>query len=731
MEILNYRHNPALRLAAFAAALGLATFLYGCDPATAPESLAQPAPGAVAAKSGVPANTGLEFPSNGDTWADVRFQWKGASLLPMYPATYVWRVKERLQEGYYSILLWGPDKDFISGSYYGAQPFPQAKGDKSRSKIHRWAITAGSREYNEDLNGHPTELGHGEWKTQALRVYDNGSFKVHDYFWDLPDTTKVIRTLLAKTYGAIKPPTPVVTVGAAPWDPRSTRLAGIVRGLQIYNAKLSGEDVLGELAAPMGTKAGKSAIWYLNLNPTPDDITDKSGHGNNPAWVSSTKASLWTEPPPAPPQVTLMLTPATVGYGEAAALSWTSADADVCVADGAWTGQRELQGSETVTAPEGVSDFALECSGPGGSVSASAQLTVLPPKPAPLPEPLPIPPVNADPIPAPTPEPIPEIPPADSSKLGLPVPPADVVVEPIPAPTPTPDPVPPVVLPLPEPPSVTLPLPLPIPPVVLPLPEPVPPVTLPLPDPLPPVAVPSTPKSGLDFNGNDDAWTDARFRFTGTNLQPMYPATYVFRVNPRKQAGYYTTFFWGPEGEFNGKGYYGAHPYPAGEPKDESLNHNWELSISGHDYIDDENKHATGVEYGRWHTQALRVWDNGMKKVHEFYWDLPDTTKVIRVELDQDYGPNTGFNSLSFGNSQFSPISEHCNCTLNGVQTYAASLSPTEIISEIQSPLSTPAGKEGVWYLNISPTPDDISDKSGKGHHPEWAKPERAKLWLP
>ena len=38
-----------------------------------------------------------------------------------------------------------------------------------------------------------------------------------------------------------------------------------------------------------------SGIFYLNLNPTPDDITDKSGQGNHPTWFTAERASLWQE----------------------------------------------------------------------------------------------------------------------------------------------------------------------------------------------------------------------------------------------------------------------------------------------------------------------------------------------------------------------------------------------------------------------------------------------------
>ena len=35
-------------------------------------------------------------------------------------------------------------------------------------------------------------------------------------------------------------------------------------------------------------------MWYMNLNPTPSDIGDKSGAGHNPAWVGSARPQLWS-----------------------------------------------------------------------------------------------------------------------------------------------------------------------------------------------------------------------------------------------------------------------------------------------------------------------------------------------------------------------------------------------------------------------------------------------------
>jgi hypothetical protein len=53
------------------------------------------------------------------------------------------------------------------------------------------------------------------------------------------------------------------------------------------------------------------------------------------------------------------------------------------------------------------------------------------------------------------------------------------------------------------------------------------------------------------------------------------------------------------------------------------------------------------------------------------------------------------------------------------------------MLAEAVSPGSTALGRRSLWYLNLALTPDDISDHSGRGHHPEWVGDERPSLWLP
>jgi hypothetical protein len=245
--------------------------------------------------TGSSAITGLDFPSNGQTSQDIRFRFMGSSLPPMYPATYIWRIKVRPQSGYYTTFFWGQaDGGFIATSYYGAHPYPDNGLESGRT--HKWEVSINGLDVTNDANGHSTQLGYDQWRTQALRVFDDGTVKRHEFYWDLSDTSKVIRTSVERNYGASPPFTPALTFGDAPWSVGNERLSGVLRGIQIYSANLSLNDILSEVGAPLSSTAGNSNIWYLNLNPTPDDISDKSGRGHHPSWVGSGRAALWTGP---------------------------------------------------------------------------------------------------------------------------------------------------------------------------------------------------------------------------------------------------------------------------------------------------------------------------------------------------------------------------------------------------------------------------------------------------
>ena len=262
------------------------------------------------------------------------------------------------------------------------------------------------------------------------------------------------------------------------------------------------------------------------------------------------------------------------------------------------------------------------------------------------------------------------------------------------------------------------------------------------------LTVPAWADTGLEFPRNDqvpDGQT-VRFKFTNPHLNglPIYGpggngVTYIFKVRPKQHTGYYTTFFWGNDDGVgfidtftwhNGGAdtYYGMHPYPQGETGSNGTVHNWEISA---DTLDVQNGLAVK---DAWYTQAVRVWADGAGvKHHEFYWDWPKQDaahKVVHNSPSNLNNLNPPFPALTFGDAPWAPGQELCSCTLRGIQIYSSLLSLADIQNEITAPQSTVAGANSIWYLNANPTPTDISDKSGKGHHPAWVGNLRPTLYV-
>ena len=242
------------------------------------------------------------------------------------------------------------------------------------------------------------------------------------------------------------------------------------------------------------------------------------------------------------------------------------------------------------------------------------------------------------------------------------------------------------------------------------------------------------PTTGLSFPGSAAVSRTMRFRFR--RPLAIYPATYIWRAYPIRQAGYYTAFFWGnDDGQenletflwVNGReadSYYGAHPYP--NPPPDGTSHDWEIAVEQADPVNG------AVVYDRWYTQAFRAWSDSDGKHHEFYWDLPqlDEGHRVAVTAESDWGNrNPPAPALTWGDAPWNPGHEVWRGMLRGIQIYSAGLSLSDVLSEVRAPLSTVAGMTSIWYLNLNPTPLDISDKSGRGHHPEWVGRERPGLW--
>ena len=264
--------------------------------------------------------TGLDFPSNPDPsnsqsgpFVAMQFINPQNHGLPIWGpggqgATYIWKIYIRPQTGYYVTMWWSNNGDFLwngggSNSYYGGHPYPRESGNQLSQTNHYWEVaTEEGGDFLETMTGAKHEVVKNAWYTQALQVTKNPSNgrKSVRFYINLPSTAPrdIIHVDLPSGYGETNPPKPALTFGDAPWwqDFQHERLSGVLRHIKIFNKTLSEADIIQEAAADnLVTSAGNANVWYMNINPTPNDITDKSGKGHHFVWANSNnKAGLWT-----------------------------------------------------------------------------------------------------------------------------------------------------------------------------------------------------------------------------------------------------------------------------------------------------------------------------------------------------------------------------------------------------------------------------------------------------
>jgi hypothetical protein len=77
------------------------------------------------------------------------------------------------------------------------------------------------------------------------------------------------------------------------------------------------------------------------------------------------------------PEVSISTEPDSIVRGSYAVIRWSTTGATECSADGAWGGARAINGTEEfLTRDAGPNKLKLHCTGPGGSTTSTAILTV-------------------------------------------------------------------------------------------------------------------------------------------------------------------------------------------------------------------------------------------------------------------------------------------------------------------------------------------------------------------
>ena len=242
--------------------------------------------------------------------------------------------------------------------------------------------------------------------------------------------------------------------------------------------------------------------------------------------------------------------------------------------------------------------------------------------------------------------------------------------------------------------------------------------------------------TALEFPGTSDANRSFR-RTVQDGLPAPYPLTVVWQawVLQKSPTWYQTCWFYGARNFWsNTDKYYGCCPYPYPSPPP-SGPVRWEIASNGGDWCGDL------IEAGRWYTCAFTCWKDASGTHHRFYYDVPNTGKLVSDDQGTGYFSSVPSDEeICWGDAQWDHVradppelggKEELKGRMRRFKIITARLSVSDLMLEAQSDtLATSAARSNIWYLNANPTPDDIQDKSGKDNHFTWYDPaHKAGLW--
>lgn len=234
-----------------------------------------------------------------------------------YPLTVIYKGYPLLygasNSQYYTGFFWGNRGTFTWSSgagkcYYGAHPFPRNGGPLTTDQFWELAVDGSDLSNSQAAGNQVAE----QWNEVVTRVRHASSQYQHEVYFDYGrlGLTGEMHYNADNTYGATAPPTPCLCFCDAPWsfinrtgtfaDPDTGEGAeiwkGYQRGYQIYTLDLSNTQLAAVTgletddavkAAWAGVGLSQADCFYLCMNPTHTDITDKSGNGNHPGWFGS------------------------------------------------------------------------------------------------------------------------------------------------------------------------------------------------------------------------------------------------------------------------------------------------------------------------------------------------------------------------------------------------------------------------------------------------------------
>jgi hypothetical protein len=226
--------------------------------------------------------------------------------------------------------------------------------DAISSASHQITITGGTS--GSDINFTVTPMS-------GLSTSENGATAAFTVVLDSAPLAPVTFAVTSSdlTEGTVSPLTSI-TFTPANWNVTQTV---IVTGVDdtIVDGDVSYTVVVGPSSSDDNTWNNLSAKAVTLTNT--DNDSNGGGGGNNPGSVSS-----------------FTIDPSTITSGGSATLSWSSSNATLCIASGAWAGDKSVSGSEIVgpftASVSTTTSFTISCGNANGTTSQSVVLTVNP-----------------------------------------------------------------------------------------------------------------------------------------------------------------------------------------------------------------------------------------------------------------------------------------------------------------------------------------------------------------
>lgn len=261
--------------------------------------------------SGIVAQAGLVFPSNGQANGNIQLDWS-TTVVPRFSHTAIWRYKPVQQTSYYA-LVWhsradgtwdAPNARYVFGThFYPCDGRVNTDGTAVALDVnlHCHEIADGN-----DVIKTPPASGDvtpfsawGTWLLQARKCVQVGSDYVHTFWPDIENNPSLSIVWTRPTSDYPSPPSLGFYFGASKWtasgNTNSECPSGTLRSVMLFNEGLSLAEIQAHGARTANlTTAIDARCVYSNISPTPTDVTDKSGAGNNPSWANANRPTLWT-----------------------------------------------------------------------------------------------------------------------------------------------------------------------------------------------------------------------------------------------------------------------------------------------------------------------------------------------------------------------------------------------------------------------------------------------------